>query len=132
MAWPVSYPISFRNWWINQGTFKAYNNNTISNDLFEAMTKIAFSGWTARADYTADASKIMFDVVRELISKKLGVDENRITRESTFADLGADSLDEIELIMAFEDFYDTEIVDEKAATIKTVADGIKILEELVN
>jgi acyl carrier protein len=62
--------------------------------------------------------------VRRIISEKLGVDEDRITPDSSFVnDLGADSLDMVELVMAAEDFFDIAIPDEDAEKILTVRDA---------
>ncbi|MCL4148603.1 UNVERIFIED_CONTAM: hypothetical protein GTU68_014445 [Idotea baltica] len=68
--------------------------------------------------------------VKNIIVDKLGVDESEITNESSFTnDLGADSLDTVELIMEFEKEFDISIPDEKAETILTVGDAVKYLEE---
>jgi acyl carrier protein len=60
--------------------------------------------------------------------EQLGVDENQITPEASFVDdLGADSLDTVELVMAFEEEFDVEIPDEDAEKIRTVQDVINYL-----
>ncbi len=70
--------------------------------------------------------------VKEIIVEKLGVDEEEITPEASFTnDLGADSLDTVELIMEFEKEFDITIPDEDAEQIATVGDAIKYLEEKV-
>lgn len=67
--------------------------------------------------------------VIELIVDKLGVDASEVTREASFAnDLGADSLDTVELMMGFEKEFDMTIPDEEAQTIKTVGDAINYIE----
>lgn len=67
--------------------------------------------------------------VKEIIVDKLGVDENEVKPEAGFTtDLGADSLDTVELIMEFEKEFGIEIPDEKAEDIKTVADAIAYIE----
>ncbi|MBD5346544.1 MAG: acyl carrier protein [Muribaculaceae bacterium] len=67
--------------------------------------------------------------VKEIIVDKLGVDENEVKPEAGFTtDLGADSLDTVELIMEFEKEFGIEIPDEKAEGIKTVADAIAYIE----
>ena len=67
--------------------------------------------------------------VIELIVDKLGVDASEVTREAGFAnDLGADSLDTVELMMGFEKEFDMTIPDEEAQTIKTVGDAINYIE----
>ena len=67
--------------------------------------------------------------VKKIVADHLGVDEAKVTDESSFIDdLGADSLDTVELVMAFEEAFDVEIPDEKAETILTVRDAITHLE----
>ena len=68
--------------------------------------------------------------VKAIIVDKLGVDENEVTTEASFTnDLGADSLDTVELIMEFEDEFGGEISDEDAQKIITVGDAVAFLEE---
>lgn len=68
------------------------------------------------------------DRVREIIVEKLGVDEDEVTPEASFVDdLGADSLDTVELVMAFEEEFDIEIPDEEAEKIVTVRDAIEYI-----
>ena len=68
--------------------------------------------------------------VKSIIVDKLGVDENEVTPEASFTnDLGADSLDTVELIMEFEKEFDISIPDEEAEKIATVGDAIKYIEE---
>ena len=67
--------------------------------------------------------------IRAIIVKKLGVDENDITREASFTnDLGADSLDTVELIMEFEKEFDLTIPDEDAEKIGTVGDAVDYVD----
>lgn len=67
--------------------------------------------------------------VKEIIVDKLGVDEADVTPEASFTnDLGADSLDTVELIMEFEKEFDIQIPDEKAESIQTVKDAISYIE----
>tara|TARA_Y100000816_G_C26000376_1_gene522695 strand:- start:23 stop:256 length:234 start_codon:yes stop_codon:yes gene_type:complete len=70
------------------------------------------------------------DKVKKIISEHLGIDDmEKITEDAKFIDdLGADSLDTVELVMAFEEAFDVEIPDEKAETILTVGDAISHLE----
>ena len=71
-----------------------------------------------------------FDKVKEVIIDKLGVDESAINEEAHFVnDLGADSLDTVELIMEFEEEFSIEIPDEDAENITTVNSAIKYIEE---
>ncbi|HEX5315095.1 MAG TPA: acyl carrier protein [Candidatus Kapabacteria bacterium] len=63
--------------------------------------------------------------VKEIIVSKLGVEDSQITPSTSFTnDLGADSLDTVELVMAFEEAFDIEIPDEDAEKIRTVQDAI--------
>lgn len=68
--------------------------------------------------------------VKKIIVDQLGIEEEKVKEESSFIDdLGADSLDIVELIMAFEEEFNIEIADEDAEKIKVVADVIHYLEE---
>ena len=68
--------------------------------------------------------------VKAIIVDKLGVDESEEKNQASFTnDLGADSLDTVELIMEFEKQFDVQIPDDKAETIGTVGDAIKYIEE---
>ena len=68
--------------------------------------------------------------VKKIVAEHLGIDDmEKITEDAKFIDdLGADSLDTVELVMAFEEAFDVEIPDEKAETILTVGDAISHLE----
>jgi acyl carrier protein len=71
----------------------------------------------------------IMEKVKKIIVDQLGIEEDKIKENSSFIDdLGADSLDIVELIMAFEEEFDTEIADEDAEKIKVVADVIHYLE----
>lgn len=70
--------------------------------------------------------------VKSIIVDKLGVDESEVNAQASFTnDLGADSLDTVELIMEFEKEFDISIPDEKAEQIQTVGDAIALLEEAI-
>jgi acyl carrier protein len=63
--------------------------------------------------------------VKQIIVEQLGVDEGEVTGNASFVDdLGADSLDTVELVMAFEEAFDIEIPDEEAEKIRTVKDAV--------
>ena len=68
--------------------------------------------------------------VRKIVSEQLGTDEDQIKNESSFIDdLGADSLDTVELVMALEEEFDTEIPDEEAEKISTVQQAIDYINK---
>ena len=67
--------------------------------------------------------------VKKMVSDHLGVDEVKVTEEANFIDdLGADSLDTVELVMAFEEEFGSEISDSEAEKILTVGDAVKFIE----
>jgi acyl carrier protein len=68
--------------------------------------------------------------VKEIIIKQVGGNKEQVTNETSFVnDLGADSLDTVELVMEFEDAFDMNIPDEDAEKIQTVGDAIKYIKE---
>lgn len=72
----------------------------------------------------------LFDKVKEIVVEQLGVEEEEVSESSSFVDdLGADSLDLVELIMALEEEFDMEIPDEDAEKISTVGDAMKYIKE---
>ena len=74
-----------------------------------------------------------FDKIKEVIIDKLGVEESAIVKEAHFVDdLGADSLDTVELIMEFEEEFGIEIPDEDAEKITTVARALEYIEKAQN
>lgn len=73
------------------------------------------------------------ETVKKIIVDKLSVEESAVTDNASFTnDLGADSLDVVELIMEFEKEFDITIPDDKGETISTVGDAISFLEQEVN
>jgi acyl carrier protein len=71
--------------------------------------------------------------VKKIVADHLGVDEQKVTDEASFIDdLGADSLDTVELVMAFEEEFGSEISDSEAEKILTVGDAIKFIESHSN
>ncbi|MBU9720381.1 MULTISPECIES: acyl carrier protein [Bacillaceae] len=71
----------------------------------------------------------VIDRIAKIVSDRLGVDESEVKPEATFKDdLGADSLDVVELVMELEDEFDLEISDEDAEKISTVGDVIQYIE----
>jgi len=76
------------------------------------------------------ADKSVQDRVKEIIVEQLGVNAEQVTAEAKFIeDLGADSLDTVELVMAFEEEFGAEIPDEDAEKLQTVGDVVKYIEE---
>ena len=74
---------------------------------------------------TEDISK----KVKKMVADHLGIDETKVTDEANFMDdLGADSLDTVELVMAFEEEFGSEISDSEAEKILTVGDAVKFIE----
>ena len=72
----------------------------------------------------------VFDKVKKCIVEQLGVDEDEVTLDASITDdLGADSLDQVELVMALETEFNLDIPDEEAEKIKTVGDAVKRVEE---
>ncbi len=70
-----------------------------------------------------------FERVKKIVVEQLGAESDEVQMSSTFVDdLGADSLDIVELIMAFEEEFNIEIPDEKAEKIKTVEDVVKYID----
>ena len=68
--------------------------------------------------------------VKQIIVEQLGTDEGEVTSSASFVDdLGADSLDRVELIMAFEEAFDIEIPDEDAEKIGTIKDAVEYIEK---
>ena len=76
------------------------------------------------------SSEEVFDKVKEIIVEQLGVAENAVTEEASFIDdLGADSLDIVELIMALEEEFDMEIPDTDAEKVVTVGDVVDYIKD---
>ena len=74
----------------------------------------------------------LHEKVKDIIVEELGVERDKVTDDASFMeDLGADSLDTVELVMAFEKEFDVDIPDEDAEKIRTVGDALKYLDEKV-
>jgi acyl carrier protein len=79
---------------------------------------------------SAEKSKEVAEKVKQIISEQLGVDEAEVTPSASFVDdLGADSLDQVELVMALEEAFDLEISDEDAEKIRSVQDAIDYVDK---
>ena len=75
---------------------------------------------------------MVFDKVKKIIVDQLDVEEDKVTEASSITDdLGADSLDVVDLVMSFEEEFDIEIPDDQVEKIKTVGDIVKFIEEKV-
>ena len=76
------------------------------------------------------SSDTTFEKVKKIIVEQLSVDEAEVTPEASITDdLGADSLDQVELVMAFETEFNIDIPDEEAEKIKTVGDAVRRVDE---
>jgi len=72
----------------------------------------------------------VFDKVKKIVVEQLGIDEDQVTPEASFTeDLGADSLDTVELVMALEQEFNMEIPDEEAEKINTVGEAVHYIEK---
>ena len=73
------------------------------------------------------------DRVKKIVIEQLGANEDQVTAESSFVDdLGADSLDTVELVMALEEEFDMEIPDDQAESIATIKDAVSYIEAQAN
>jgi acyl carrier protein len=77
-----------------------------------------------------EKNKALVEKVKQIIAEQLGVEEDEVNPSSSFIDdLGADSLDTVELVMALEENFDLEIPDEAAEKIRTVQDAVDYIEK---
>ena len=75
---------------------------------------------------------MVFDKIKDIIVEQLDVEEDAVTMEASITeDLGADSLDVVDLVMSIEESFDVEIPDEEVENIKTVGDNVKYIENKV-
>ena len=73
---------------------------------------------------------MIFDKVKEIIVDQLDADEDKVTQDASITDdLGADSLDVVDLVMSIEEEFDIEVPDEEVANMKTVGDIVKYIED---
>lgn len=76
------------------------------------------------------ADESVLDRVIEIVAEQMGVDKEQVNDTTSFVnDLGADSLDQVELVMLFEDEFKLDIPDEDAEKIQTIGDAVKYIEE---
>jgi acyl carrier protein len=73
----------------------------------------------------------MFEKIRNIIADQLNLDENEIAEDTTFADLGVDSLDLFQILISLEDEFGIEIPNEDAENIKTVKDVVEYIKERI-
>ncbi len=79
--------------------------------------------------YETEEIKMVFDKIKSIIVEQLDADENDVTMDANIQDdLGADSLDVVDLVMSIEESFDIEIPDEDVENIKTVGDIVKYIE----
>jgi acyl carrier protein len=71
----------------------------------------------------------VFEKVKAIVIEQLGVDEDKVTLETSFEDLNADSLDIVELVMALEEEFEMDIPDEDAEKLKTIGDAVNYIKE---
>jgi acyl carrier protein len=71
----------------------------------------------------------IFDKVADITSDVMGIDKDKITNETTFDDLDADSLDRLQLVTAIEDEFDLELDDDKLLSLSSVADAVDAIAE---
>ena len=84
------------------------------------------------SDFIKEVQLMVFEKVKSVIADQLGVDEDSITMDSSFIDdLGADSLDIVELIMGLETEFDLEIPDEDAENIMSVGDAVNYIKDKI-
>ncbi|MDR0571377.1 MAG: acyl carrier protein [Rickettsiales bacterium] len=75
----------------------------------------------------------IFEKVKKIVIENLGIEENKVTENSSFVeDLGADSLDQVELVMAFEEEFGIEIPDEVAEKITTVQKAVEYIKSSIS
>jgi acyl carrier protein len=95
-------------------------------DPFRNQTKIL----TPKQEKPNMSEKSIEEKVRDIIVEQLGVNPEQVTINASFIeDLGADSLDTVELVMAFEEEFSVEVPDEDAEKLQTVGDVVKYIEE---
>src|SRR6266699_1544648 len=96
------------------------------NLKLETHLRLEYVGLKRRKGYRMSVE----EKVKSIIVEQLGVDANEVTPEASFVDdLGADSLDTVELVMAFEEAFNIEIPDEAAEKIQKVKDAIEYIEK---
>lgn len=80
--------------------------------------------------YQLSENQNTLNTVREMIVDRFGVQEDKVNSEMTFEDLGADSLDVVELVMELEDHFNIQFDDERIEELSTVGDAVRYIDEL--
>lgn len=80
--------------------------------------------------YQVSENQATLEVVREMIVDRFGVQEDKVTADMTFQDLGADSLDVVELVMELEDHFNIQFDDEKIEELATIGDAVEYIDGL--
>lgn len=80
--------------------------------------------------YQLSENQNTLNTVREMIVDRFGVQEDKVNAEMTFEDLGADSLDVVELVMELEDQFNIQFDDERIEELSTVGDAVRYIDEL--
>ena len=118
------------------GTGRFSDYLIVNGNITGAATGIFDGGVTYPDGLTqknAWPSEVVSSKVKKIVADHLGIDEAKVTEESSFIDdLGADSLDTVELVMAFEEEFGSEISDSEAEKILTVGDAVKFIEGKAN
>merc|ERR1711920_109619 len=110
---------------------KLYPITMFKSFLALAALIASASAFAPSASYRSSGSALYNAKVKDLIVEQLGVDADKVVPEATFIDdLGADSLDTVELVMAIEEEFDCEIPEEQAATISTVGEVMEFVDKL--
>ena len=110
--------------------------------LSQAFVPSANSRWAARtqsrhAERVAPRAMLVMSEVegklKEIVAEQLGVEESSITAEANFAaDLGADSLDVVEMVMKIEEAFNIELPDERAEEVQNLSDAVRVVTELMD
>jgi acyl carrier protein len=114
------------------GTGAALQSAPRTNKLNRSVTRVQGASKAAQQNQIEECPLMagVQDKVKQIIVEQLNVEEAEVTPSASFVDdLGADSLDRVELIMAFEEAFDLEIPDEEAEKIKTVQDAYDYIEK---
>jgi acyl carrier protein len=97
--------------------------------LFEYFNKLAHNIFILLTEEEIQVMSTVAERVRKIVVEQLGVKEDELKNDASFVDdLGADSLDTVELVMALEEEFETEIPDEKAEKITTIQEAIDYIE----